>query len=85
LQIVNKRLPGKTLRRNDQGSVNHREGLDFRYPRSFRHGRKGAARYVLCCANVSFIQGKNRAGMDDLITGRVKWIAQAWAWADSDA
>jgi len=30
LQIVNKRLPGKTLWRNDQGSANDCEGLDFR-------------------------------------------------------
>jgi len=84
LQIVNKRLPGKSLRRNDQGSVNHCEGLDFRYPRSNFQGRKGAAHYALCCENVSFIQGKNRTCLDDPMTIRVKWIAQAWAWADSD-
>ncbi|MNT23086.1 hypothetical protein D3C72_1584960 [compost metagenome] len=84
LQIVNKRLPGKTLWRNDQGSENPRKGLNFRYPRSLFQGRKGAARYALCYANVSFIQGKNRACLDDPMTIRVKWIAQARAWADSD-
>ncbi len=35
-------------------------------------GRKGAARYVLCYANVSFTQGKSRARMDDPMTIRVK-------------
>ena len=38
---------------------------------------------MLCHAKVSFTQGKNRARMDDPITG-VEWIALAWAWADSD-
>jgi hypothetical protein len=44
LQIVNKRLPAKTLRRNDQDSANAPKGLDFKVSTFNFSGPEGAAR-----------------------------------------
>jgi hypothetical protein len=49
-QKINKRLPDKTLRRNDQISAIARKGLDSEYSRSFFSGRQGTADRVFFAA-----------------------------------
>ncbi|MNG05603.1 hypothetical protein D3C84_888040 [compost metagenome] len=65
LQMVIKRLPGKTLWRNDQGSENHCEGLDFRVTTyTFSGLERGWPSLVVLCERF-FHSRKNRACLDD--------------------
>jgi len=84
LQIVNKRLPRKTLRRNDQASANRCEGLNSKCSCCFFEGRKGAAHYGVLLCERFFHSRDKQSPYGWLDCNRVRWSAQARAWADSD-